>query len=839
MNPFADPHRRGRYVAGSLLLLTTVVLYVFQYVTLDKLKVLPPSKPYGSAAVYFGAVADKVDFAFIDGLLAAVILVLCGAMLLLEIKRRWFSDLLSWGLESERRTMLLLALGSLVLIRYYFALGPMHLSGDASLHLQYSLLAARYVANGTLGIWTNQFGLGMPFVQFYGFLYYYVVAFVDFVVRDLFTTTKLVLAASHVFSGLGMYSLVRLITRSRSAALVAGVAYVLSFWHAQHVLVMGRLPLSLFYGIFPWPFYFLERTRLPHAPLSAVVVGSLCLGSLALIHPGYAFWATGFYLAHAGIRAASIVSIPRRNRLLWYAGAIAFFGVLFGSSLTVPMWMEKDLTGLAGGIDLSAARDATWRHLFVWSNLQFELWPVSDEAAHWYGGYVGLSLFLTACAGMVACFRSERRSHRILAAGISACFIFTLILVLGYRLPPLQALPIVRAFVASRFLLFVLFYMSILVGFAVLVLSRARPSAVPGPAATATVATWILIVALIDLGPTTFRHPYHAGSGGLGKFTEQIKTGELSGLEADERANYRIFVSTRTANPAHALARVHYELPIPFFRSLYPGAAHAAFRFSKPFVKVASGFTEETRNVNRLNAERPGNWLEALVGDGLFMLNVKWLLVRRGMQDEGENIMITPLRHHSPIIVSPRILVISEQELEQLAAPIRKSVVAGQGADFPGDPDTVAKLFYTIANTSVHRETGTAQQLILRGPGRSGTIDANPSVQVLEHRVWDEKVLLRVNVTEPCFARLAYAVYPYLRVIVDGEAAQPRETVGGFIALSLSAGEHEIRLEPFLSPLRKALFGLDLMLLAAGAGIVVWEYRRRTQTVQRVSVQSK
>ena len=41
-------------------------------------------------------------------------------------------------------------------------------------------------------------------------------------------------------------------------ALLAGLAYVLSFWHTQQVLIMGRLPLSLFYALLPLPFYFWE-----------------------------------------------------------------------------------------------------------------------------------------------------------------------------------------------------------------------------------------------------------------------------------------------------------------------------------------------------------------------------------------------------------------------------------------------------------------------------------------------------------------------------------------------------------------------------------------------------
>ena len=94
----------------------------------------------------------------------------------------------------------------------------------------------------------------------------------------------------------------------------------------------------------------------------------------------------------------------------------------------------------------------------------------------------------------------------------------------------------------------------------------------------------------------------------------------------------------------------------------------------------------------------------------------------------------------------------------------------------------------------------------------------------MEHRAWNQRVEMRLRVTESCFARLAYARYPHLDVILDGKVVDPFETVDRFIALRLEPGEHHIVLEPRLSPLRRGLLALDLLLLLV-AGVVLWRSR--------------
>ena len=122
-------------------------------------------------------------------------------------------------------------------------------------------------------------------------------------------------------------------------------------------------------------------------------------------------------------------------------------------------------------------------------------------------------------------------------------------------------------------------------------------------------------------------------------------------------------------------------------------------------------------------------------------------------------------------------------------------------------------------------ERGTSKRILVRDMEGRENLGTSPEVAVLGHRVWNQRVELDVRVSQDSFARLAYAFYPYLRVRVDGEEVTPFQTAGRFIALRLDRGDHQIVLTPFLSPLRKGLLAMELVLMALVAG--VWIRRRR------------
>ena len=190
------------------------------------------------------------------------------------------TSLLGRVFATDSRCIWVLMAGSVVLVRFYFARGGVSWAGDGSLHLTYAALAARAIADGDLPIWTNYFAAGSPFLQFYGFLFFYVVGILELLVGNLNLSVKIVLAAGHVLSGVTMFAFLRLALRSRPAAFVGGLGFVLTFWHTQHVLIMGRLPLSLFYACLPLPFYCFERARIPGRVAPSVALGAMALAGL-------------------------------------------------------------------------------------------------------------------------------------------------------------------------------------------------------------------------------------------------------------------------------------------------------------------------------------------------------------------------------------------------------------------------------------------------------------------------------------------------------------------------------------------------------------------------------
>ena len=96
-----------------------------------------------------------------------------------------------------------------------------------------------------------------------------------------------------------------------------------------------------------------------------------------------------------------------------------------GAYLTVPMYLERGLTGLHAGFFMSDFPAPTWRHheefpeapivVSLWSNYRFRLFQAQD---HWYGGYLGVSLVGIALWGLVKIVRTERNDVRGRGGGI-------------------------------------------------------------------------------------------------------------------------------------------------------------------------------------------------------------------------------------------------------------------------------------------------------------------------------------------------------------------------------------------------------------------------------------
>ncbi len=259
----------------TLLVLLALSLIVFQYKTLAKFGVLPPGRSFAGSLRYYQAVAERVAFDFFDGLLLALVLIAGLVLIGLEVYGRQLSAFLAAVFRREARTRLLLLLASAVSVRYYFAAGEFSWAGDAPHHLALAWVTAESLSHLEIPIWTYYFGAGSPYLQFYGPLFFLLTGVVDLLFGDIYHSIKLVLGIAHMFSGFGLYLLARRLGCCRAAALLAGLAYVLCFWHVQQVLVMGRFALGVFYALLPWPFVCFERLRSSQRPLAWAFAGGL------------------------------------------------------------------------------------------------------------------------------------------------------------------------------------------------------------------------------------------------------------------------------------------------------------------------------------------------------------------------------------------------------------------------------------------------------------------------------------------------------------------------------------------------------------------------------------
>lgn len=779
----------------AVLGLLTFSLYVLQYWTLPKYSALPQNAI--SFAVFWQVVTHVVQPGWEDALLFALPLGCFAALVALEVRRGEFSHLLALCFRSDRATWVLLLASTLVSTRYYFAVGESNWAGDGSAHLAYAYAAAQCIAAGEIPIWTHLIGLGSPYLQYYGFLYFYLVGFLDLVVGDLFTTIKISLALSHIASTIGMYLLVRTAARSRAAGFLGALAYALCFWHLQQVLLMGRFPLSLFYALLPWPFYFFERLRLPPRRLAALCGGALTLGLLPFVHPGYGFWSMLFFSLYSGLRLLYSPHFRHRSVLL-ATGLMGLGAVLFGAYLTLPMWLERAGTGIEAGVIMAGVPDPSWKRVFIWSNLRFPLVPLTPDEAHWYGGYLGLVPLALALVGGYLPWRlpALKRHGPHLAAGV--CFALTLVLVFAYRSAPLQALPFVTALNAGRYLLFTAFFMSLMAGIGGAALKRWQPARLQ------TLSLPILLLCF-DLGPTTLQQPYQMATNNPTNYAPELLQELRAEVEAldlpkGELPGYRIFTTLGKMHPFLASTWLVYRTGLPTPQADHRLLMPTMHAFAAPFEGHLSYLL---RYLDTPDGTSPLERSPVALA-GLQLLNIRYLV----SVDPDQRQLTLMNVAAGPVLVSARLE--GHPPLSADSETKRGEAIAAYISAMDIDLGRKLSRRFFIPGLAAPKDLGT-----------------QPRLEVRSHRVWHQRVEMDLRITAPCYARLAYTYFPSLEVRVNGHLVEPLRTAAGFLCLPLEPGPNQIVLQARLSPLRRALLGLDFALLALGAGVLLWSRNKR------------
>ncbi|MCZ6633818.1 MAG: 6-pyruvoyl-tetrahydropterin synthase-related protein [bacterium] len=768
-----------------LVILLGGLLIGFQYTTLDKFDVLTPAVNYILSQKMFDYISQTVPLDRTDAIQTGWILLICFILIGLEIWKGRLTDFFEQIFKSESRTRIALLLFSLLLVRFYFARGQLNWAGDGSSHICYAWIASQSFRLGEIPIWTNYLGTGSPFLQFYGFLFFYLVGLTDLFLNDVFSSIKLVMGTSHVLSGLGTYLFVRRLCNSRRAGFIAGLGFVLSMWHTQQVLIMGRLPLSVFYALLPWPFYYFEQLRFSSRRIPSVIGGGLTLGALAFTHPGYAFWATALLALYMLVRIKSGAFRKAQTYVIRYGAILWISGLIFGAYLTVPMWVERANVELEE-VSHASYPDPTWKHVLLWSNYRILLYDDPD-ASHWYGGYIGITLVGLALVGLIGGLGKQLPRRIPLALGGGACLLASFVLVFGYRWPIVRSLSIVHALNAGRYLLFLVFFLSVMAGVGTWIVLRIFKHK------TRKTFVLILVPILIDLGSTTFQHPFVPREAIplelAPQFSDILRT-ETRRFSNGELPNFRLAFATNQTFTPLATAWLTYHTGIPSFLSGYREGLPAVSQFCVPAQHLIDTLFEDAKMPSQVRSKEEF----APTSKGLYLLNNRFIC---GPSENLKFGMGWKWSRFSPVVVAPGIT----------GYPATKTETSDQ--TFRGLLDAL----------HVNLNDKTAKRILILNYEGEEILSTSPRVEILEHRVWNQRVELRLKTSEPCFARLAYGFYPYLEITVNGQSVEPLQTVGRFIALKLDRGEHHIILNPRLSPLRRTLLGIDIALLIFATGI--------------------
>lgn len=768
----------------ALLISLSAFVLAFQYITISKLIILQQNTRF-TLFDFIKVVQHIITITPIDFVLGGGILLLTTSLIVLEVWQKRCTAFLTYIFENNTRTCITLILFCAISTRFYLSQGAFGWQTDMASHLSYCHMVSQAFQRGEFPIWTNLLGTGSPFLQFYGFLFFYLVGLTDQLVGNITLSIKLTLFILHIASGLSMYAFVNQLSQSRQAGFLAGLAYVLCFWHTQQVLILGRIHLSAFYALLPLPFYFFER--LSQNNVRAIIGGGLTLGLLPFVHPAYGFWATLLLGLYVSLR---IYTAPSEGKKPTIIGTLSLFalGLVFGAYLTVPMYLERAFAGLESGVSYDIVALPSWQSLFIWSNYQILLLNLSNP--NWYGGYFGLSLILLALSGFVQAIRLKTR----ILWPICLCLIFTLILVFGYNAPIIRDIFIFQILAAGRYLLFVTFFFSALAGATIVLMHRLQNN---------TFYATILLVLFIDLGTTTFIHPYIPveTEKRLTHFSptlyQSLKT-ETAAYDKNHLPPYRYLYLSDKQMMFLPNAWIPTQIGLPSCFNAYLEDPPATHIYNLP---VSNAIQDMLLTTSNQKSEHRAENLNLLLS-GLYSLNVRHIFTYQNEKLSHFTSNVTP------IIASSHIIGWNNWK-----------------EPLPAQPNSTDEALTMLRHMQIDVPSGTSKHIFIKGYWPREEHGQTPQIDVQTHTVAHQRIDLTVTASTDCFVRLAYAYYPYLHIRINGQETTPYETADRFIALKLAQGKNHITIEAYQSPLRRTLMYLNLSILCVCAILL---YRHRT-----------
>ena len=263
-------------------------------------------------------------------------------------------------------------------------------------------------------------GYGDPSVRFYPPALYYILSVFRLITGDWYIASLLALSLLTTIGVAGMYLWASSLT-DKSYAVLAGLLYMLSPFHANEMYQAGLYPQYACASVLPFVFAFTDRIIVKRRWRDAGGLG-ISYGMLVLFHLPLALLGSVAVGVYALVRLAQ--SFSRRSLYQLIAGALS--GVTFSSCYWLPMLLELKWKSPSG-----SAQDKWFDYK---SNFVFH--PSPNEMGDYWIPILTITTFLMAMPAVVLIVRRNRQA---LAPALVA--LITFLMATSLSKPVWDALP--------------------------------------------------------------------------------------------------------------------------------------------------------------------------------------------------------------------------------------------------------------------------------------------------------------------------------------------------------------------------------------------------------------
>ncbi len=804
------------YLTIVLLSILTIALFYNQWVTLEnftnKIGVFANWGTPGKFLAWLGQYSNRF-FNSSDKLVFWIIVIIPFLMFLLEYKYKATSTFFKYIIANKYRVLLLLIWYAIVTGRFYLAKGNELGYGDAAAHMSWIWHAFySFKHHIFFPVWSYMVSSGEPIIMStYSPAYAMSAGFISYILNDFYLGIKIYYLFMHFIMIYGTYLWVSTFSKNKIIGLITAIIIGVVYEFNLQIIYPGRYSSMVAIFLLPLLLYFFENffenkkiTNL----ISISILGTYIITSS--FSGGY--WAISYFSLYVFFRTLLIKKIVLKKRIL-IISIIALF-IIIGSLLSI-YTIYLGVRAHNGWIKLADEHvnlfstmlskvESSLLLLFKlinWNNSHFKLFNVSVD--YWAIGYAGIINVLLFFLGFYFIIKLKlSRYYHIIILFLMNCFIFA-----AHNLPIDKFIPGLYITSFERKIPFVIYFIVPVTGICIFVLSQKIKFKI-------SLLFLLPFLILLDLGPTTFQDTYSPN------------------IERNRKPIYSYIkkqsIKFKNELPPYKAALLGYKIPdvdftswrdiaalcmlthTPSIGTCHPGARIRSYEFTHSYIgnmllaNLSKQLTKSTLKI---------------VKDGLYLINLKYMITdyQINLPGNDENIKFIGHTHNkyflyennliSPIIVSSRLEPLPDKDFASLDNhPMFLSQdERNKNSNF---------IFNYLSDMDINRNNNSAYRLYANVKGNH-IISSSDKIKcrVITNKLYLNKVYIKVEVNNDCFARLSYSYHPSIQVKVNNKKKKIYRIDNRFLGIKLKKGVNTIKVNYKFSPFERFLLLIEIIII--------------------------